>query len=42
MKVKASVKPRCEYCYIVRRRKSGKSVVYIYCKKNSRHKQRQG
>jgi len=38
MKVKASVKKRCEDCKIVRRR--GK--VYVICKKNPRHKQRQG
>jgi len=38
MKVRASVKPRCENCKIVRR----KGIIYIICKKNPRHKQRQG
>lgn len=43
MKVKASVKKRCEYCYLVTRRNSeGVKVVYVYCKRNPRHKQRQG
>lgn len=38
MKVRASVKKRCEWCYVVRR----KGRLYIYCKKNPKHKQRQG
>ena len=38
MKVKSSVKKRCEHCYTVRR----DGVLYVYCKKNPRHKQRQG
>lgn len=38
MKVRASVKPRCEDCKVVRR----KGVIRIICKKNPRHKQRQG
>jgi len=37
MKVKASVKRRCDNCKIVRRQ--GK--VYVICK-NPKHKQRQG
>ncbi|HJX37924.1 MAG TPA: 50S ribosomal protein L36 [Anaerolineae bacterium] len=37
MKVKPSVKRRCENCKIVRRR----GVVRVLCK-NPRHKQRQG
>ncbi len=37
MKVKASVKKRCEKCKIVKRR--GK--IYVICE-NPRHKQRQG
>jgi large subunit ribosomal protein L36 len=37
MKVRASVKPRCEKCKIIRRR----GVVRIICE-NKRHKQRQG
>ncbi len=43
MKVKASIKKRCEYCYIVKRRnKRGKVKTYVYCKRDPRHKQRQG
>lgn len=52
MKVKASVKKRCPHCYIVVRRKKAtrkgskktyyKKVVYVYCKANPRHKQKQG
>ncbi len=52
MKVRASVKKRCPHCYIVTRTKKGsgkgskkkatKKVVYVYCKANPRHKQRQG
>lgn len=52
MKVKASVKKRCRYCYIVKRNKTkiangrGKVEIrptyYIYCKVNPKHKQRQG
>ena len=38
MKVQASVKKRCPDCYTVRRKKR----VYVYCKKNPKHKQRQG
>jgi len=38
MRVRASVKKRCENCKIVRR----KGVVRIICKKNPRHTQRQG
>ncbi|MBI4381523.1 MAG: 50S ribosomal protein L36 [candidate division NC10 bacterium] len=37
MKVRASVKPICEKCKIIRR----KGVVRIVCE-NPRHKQRQG
>jgi large subunit ribosomal protein L36 len=37
MKVRASVKRLCEFCYTVRRR--GK--LFVYCKKTPRHKQRQ-
>ncbi|HIE51748.1 MAG TPA: 50S ribosomal protein L36 [Armatimonadetes bacterium] len=37
MKVKASVKKRCEKCKIIRRR----GVVRVVCS-NPRHKQRQG
>lgn len=38
MKVKASVKKICADCKIVRR----KGYVYVICKSNARHKQRQG
>ncbi len=38
MKVKASVKKRCPKCQLVRR----KGYLYVICKSNSRHKQRQG
>jgi large subunit ribosomal protein L36 len=38
MKVKASVKKICEFCQIVKR----KGRVYVICKKNPKHKQRQG
>ncbi|MEE8582756.1 MAG: 50S ribosomal protein L36 [Dehalococcoidales bacterium] len=37
MKVRASVKVRCDKCRVVRR----KGVVRVICK-NPRHKQRQG
>ncbi|HRH22544.1 MAG TPA: 50S ribosomal protein L36 [Candidatus Paceibacterota bacterium] len=38
MRVKASVKTKCAKCKVVRR----KGYVYIICKSNPRHKQRQG
>ncbi|HPN85293.1 MAG TPA: 50S ribosomal protein L36 [Victivallales bacterium] len=38
MKVKASVKKRCEFCQVVKR----KGVVRVQCPRNVRHKQRQG
>jgi large subunit ribosomal protein L36 len=37
MKVRASVKPRCEKCKVIRRRR----VVMVLCI-NPKHKQRQG
>ena len=37
-KVRTSVKKMCKDCYIVRR----KGRVYVYCKSNHKHKQRQG
>ncbi|CCC71415.1 hypothetical protein NCAS_0H01050 [Naumovozyma castellii] len=37
-KVRTSVKKFCPDCYIVRR----KGRVYVYCKSNKKHKQRQG
>lgn len=43
MKVKSSIKKRCEHCYIVKRKNTkGKTIIYVYCKRNPRHKQRQG
>ncbi|EKD66438.1 MAG: hypothetical protein ACD_49C00042G0011 [uncultured bacterium (gcode 4)] len=38
MKVRPSVKKMCEKCMIIRR----DSVVRVICKKNPKHKQRQG
>ncbi|CAN5254458.1 MAG TPA: 50S ribosomal protein L36 [Rubrobacteraceae bacterium] len=38
MKVRASVKPLCEQCKVIRRR----GVVRVICSANPRHKQRQG
>ncbi|MBP3840962.1 MAG: 50S ribosomal protein L36 [Bacilli bacterium] len=38
MKVKPSVKPICADCKIIKR----KGVVRVVCKKNPKHKQRQG
>lgn len=37
-KVKTAVKKMCTDCYVVRR----KGRVYVYCKTNKKHKQRQG
>ncbi|MEK7170435.1 MAG: 50S ribosomal protein L36 [Patescibacteria group bacterium] len=38
MRVKASVKKVCAECKVIRR----KGVVFVLCKSNPRHKQRQG
>jgi len=38
MKVKASVKRRCTHCKIVKRH----GRVFVICKRNPKHKQRQG
>jgi large subunit ribosomal protein L36 len=38
VKVRASIRKICEHCKIVRRN----GVMHIICKKNPRHKQRQG
>jgi len=38
MKVRPSVKKRCEHCRIIRRR----GVVRVICRYERRHKQRQG
>ncbi len=38
MKVRSSVKPMCEHCKVVKR----DGVTRIICKRNPKHKQRQG
>ncbi|MFQ5498240.1 MAG: 50S ribosomal protein L36 [Candidatus Zixiibacteriota bacterium] len=38
MKVKSSIRKRCEHCKIIRR----KGVLRVICKKSPSHKQRQG
>ncbi|UCC48096.1 MAG: 50S ribosomal protein L36 [Gemmatimonadota bacterium] len=38
MKVRSSVKRICEHCKLIRRR----GVVRVICKRNPKHKQRQG
>ncbi|MBD3281414.1 50S ribosomal protein L36 [Candidatus Uhrbacteria bacterium] len=38
MKVRTSVKPMCRDCKVIRR----KGRVVVICKKNPKHKQRQG
>ncbi|MCR4278672.1 MAG: 50S ribosomal protein L36 [bacterium] len=38
MKVRASIKPMCRDCQVLRR----KGRVVVICKKNPKHKQRQG
>lgn len=38
MKVRASVKVMCEHCRVIKRR----GIVRVICKKNPKHKQRQG
>jgi len=38
MKVRASVKPRCDSCRVIRRH----GVVMVICSKDPKHKQRQG
>ncbi|KAM3121144.1 hypothetical protein RJF_0835 [Candidozyma auris] len=38
LKTRTSVKKFCKDCYMVRR----KGRVYVYCKSNGKHKQRQG
>jgi large subunit ribosomal protein L36 len=37
MKVRASVKPRCEHCRVIKR----KGVVRVICKRHPNHKQKQ-
>ncbi|MDO8515696.1 MAG: 50S ribosomal protein L36 [bacterium] len=38
MKVRASIKKICNGCKVVKRRGN----LYVICKKNAKHKQRQG
>ncbi|OCT74349.1 hypothetical protein XELAEV_18033318mg [Xenopus laevis] len=38
MKTKTALKKRCNDCYFVRRR----GRLFVYCKTNGKHKQRQG
>ena len=38
VKVRSSVKPICEFCKVVKRQ----GVMRIICKRNPKHKQRQG
>ncbi|MEI3039878.1 MAG: 50S ribosomal protein L36 [Victivallales bacterium] len=38
MKVRASIKRRCESCQIIKR----KGIVRVVCSRNPRHKQKQG
>lgn len=38
MRVKSSIKKNCRDCMIVKRR----GRLYVICKKNPKHKQRQG
>ncbi|MEE6465485.1 hypothetical protein FKM82_006567 [Ascaphus truei] len=38
MKTKSAVRKRCKDCFIVKRR----GRVFVYCKTNGKHKQRQG
>jgi large subunit ribosomal protein L36 len=38
MKVRSAIRRMCKHCYIVRRGKK----VSVYCKKDPKHKQRQG
>ena len=38
VKVRTSIKKRCAHCKVVRR----KGVVHVICKREPKHKQRQG
>lgn len=42
MKVRASIRQMCGDCKIVSRTKRNKKCLFVICKKNPRHKQRQG
>ena len=38
VKVRSSVKPICEHCKVIKRQ----GVIRVICKRNPKHKQRQG
>jgi len=38
LKVRSSVKPICEHCKVIKRR----GVIRVICKRNPKHRQRQG
>jgi len=38
LKVRSSVKPICEHCKVIKRR----GVLRVICKRNPKHRQRQG
>lgn len=38
LKVRSSVRPICEHCKVITRR----GVIRVICKRNPKHKQRQG
>ena len=38
VKVRSSVKPICEHCKVIKRQ----GIVRVICKRNPKHKQRQG
>jgi large subunit ribosomal protein L36 len=38
VKVRAAVKPRCEYCKVIKR----KGIIRVICSRTPKHKQRQG
>ncbi|MGE4349137.1 MAG: 50S ribosomal protein L36 [Candidatus Berkiella sp.] len=42
MKVRASIKKMCKHCKVVSRTKRNKKTLFIVCKDDPRHKQRQG
>ncbi|HXQ27625.1 MAG TPA: 50S ribosomal protein L36 [Gemmatimonadales bacterium] len=38
MKVRTSIRPICEHCKVIKRR----GVLRVICKRNPKHRQRQG
>ena len=42
MKVRASIRKMCKSCVVVSRTKRNKKALFVICKENARHKQRQG